>query len=59
MITSAFFTVARLRGGKAAAVLAVSDECLTGKIGFRDPRFRAAEERAIEMALCASGMLLT
>src|SRR5688572_14518699 len=50
MVTSTFLTVAQVRGKKAGAVLAVSDECLHGKFGFRDPAFFAAEQKTIEVA---------
>lgn len=50
MVTSTFLTIAQLRGKKAGAVLAVSDECLYGKFAFRDPLFFAAEQNTIEVA---------
>ena len=50
MVTSTFLTIAQLRGKKAGAVLAVSDECLHGKFGFRDPLFIDAEKKIIEVA---------
>jgi uridine phosphorylase len=50
MVTSSFLTIAQVRGKKAGAVLAVSDECLYGKFGFRDPVFFAAEQKTIEVA---------
>jgi uridine phosphorylase len=50
MVTSAFLTIAQVRGKKAGAVLAVSDECLYGKFGFRDPAFLEAEQKTIEVA---------
>lgn len=50
MVTSTFLTVAQVRGKKAGAVLAVSDECLHGKYGFRDPAFFEAEQKTIETA---------
>lgn len=50
MVTSTFLTIAQVRGKKAGAVLAVSDECLYGKFGFRDPRFFEAEKKTIEVA---------
>jgi uridine phosphorylase len=53
MVTSAFLTVAQVRGKKAGAVLAVSDECLHGKFGFREPRFFAAEKKTIDVARAA------
>ena len=53
MVTSAFFTIAQLRGKKAGAVLAVSDECVHGKFAFRDPLYFAAEQKTIEVARAA------
>lgn len=50
MVTSTFLTIGQLRQKKAGAVLAVSDECLCGKFGFRDPLFLAAEEKMVEVA---------
>lgn len=50
MVTSTFLTIAQLRQKKAGAILAVSDECLYGKFGFRDPLFLAAEETMVEVA---------
>ncbi|MCZ6625334.1 MAG: hypothetical protein O7B35_14080 [Deltaproteobacteria bacterium] len=53
MVTSAFLTIAQVRNKKAGAILAVSDECLKGKMGFRDPIFLQAEEKMVEVALRA------
>jgi purine-nucleoside phosphorylase len=53
MVTSTFLTVAQVRGTKAGAILAVSDECLYCKFGFRDPRFQEAEKKTIEVARAA------
>ena len=50
MVTSTFLTIAQVRGRNAGAVLAVSDECLHGRFGFRDPRFFEAEQKTIEVA---------
>ena len=50
MVTSTFLTIAQVRGKKAGAVLAVSDECLHGKFGFRDPQFVEAEKKSIDVA---------
>ena len=50
MVTSAFLTVAQLRQKKAGAILAVSDECLYGRYGFRDRAFLAAEEQVLKVA---------
>lgn len=57
MVTSTFLTIAQVRGKRAGAVLAVSDECLHGKFGFRDPAFLAAEQRTIEVARKALELL--
>jgi uridine phosphorylase len=57
MVTSAFLTVAQVRGKKAGAILAVSDECLTGKMGFHHPRFLGSEERMVEVAWKALQLL--
>lgn len=53
MVTATFLTVAQVKNARAGAILAVSDECLTGKLGFRDPSFLQAEERILEIALKA------
>jgi uridine phosphorylase len=53
MVTSAFLTIAQVRGKKAGAILAVSDECLHAKMGFRDPAFLKAEEKMVDVALKA------
>ena len=50
MVTSTFLTIAQVRGKKAGAILAVSDECLHGQFGFRDPQFFEAERKTIEVA---------
>jgi uridine phosphorylase len=50
MVTSTFLTVAQVRGKRAGAILAVSDECLYCKFGFRDSRFVEAEKKTIEVA---------
>ncbi|MGB7950081.1 MAG: hypothetical protein WCH75_20545 [Candidatus Binatia bacterium] len=50
MVTSTFLTITQLRNKRAGAILAVSDECLYGKFGFRDPLFLAAEEKMVDVA---------
>jgi uridine phosphorylase len=57
MVTSAFLTVAQVRNKRAGAILAVSDECYSGRMGFRHPRFRKSEERMVEVALKAVHIL--
>ena len=53
MVTAAFLTVTQVKGARAGAVLAVSDECVTGKLGFHGPSAHAAEQRAMDIALKA------
>lgn len=55
MVTSTFLTIAQVRQKKAGAILAVSDECLYGKFGFRDRLFLEAEEKLAEVARKALG----
>ena len=50
MVTSTFLTIAQLRNKRAGAILAVSDECLHGRFGFRDPLFLTAEDKMVEVA---------
>jgi uridine phosphorylase len=57
MVTSTFLTIAQVRQKKAGAILAVSDECLCGKFGFRDRLFSRAEEKMIEVARAALRLL--
>ena len=57
MVTSAFLTVAQVSMQRAWAILAVSDECLNGRMGFRHPRFLEAEEKMVEVALKATHLL--
>lgn len=57
MVTSTFLTIAQVRHKKAGAILAVSDECLKGKMGFRDPIFLEAEEKIVEVGLKAIHLL--
>ena len=57
MITSTFLTIAQVRHKKAGAILAVSDECLRGKMGFRDAVFLEAEEKMVEVAFKAIDFL--
>jgi uridine phosphorylase len=57
MVTSTFLTIAQVRQKRAGAILAVSDECLGGKFGFRDRLFVRAEEMMIEVARAALRLL--
>ncbi len=51
MVTAAFLTVAQSQGARAGAILAVSDECVSGKLGFQGPAFRQAEQRIMAIAV--------
>lgn len=51
MVTSAILTIAQLKGVRSAAILAVSDNLITGEIGFVSPKFYEAETKSIEIAL--------
>jgi uridine phosphorylase len=47
MISSSLLTVAQLKGVKAGGILAVSDNVITGELGFTSPDYFRAESRAI------------
>lgn len=57
MVTSTFLTITQVRHKKAGAILAVADECLNGRMGFRDPVFLEAEEKMVAVALKAIHLL--
>ncbi len=50
MVTSPFVTVANIYKKKVAAVLAVSDNLITGTLGFADYRFFEAEMKMADLA---------
>ena len=50
MVTSPFVTLANLYKKKSAAVLTVSDNLITGELGFADYRFFEAEMKMIDLA---------
>jgi len=50
MVTSPFVTIANIYKRKAAAVLAVSDNLITGTLGFADYRFFEAEMKMADLA---------
>lgn len=50
MVTSPFVTLANLYNKKAAAILAVSDNLITGQLGFNDYRYLEAEMKMTELA---------
>jgi len=51
MVSSAFLTVAHLRGKRAGAILVVTDNLSTGELGFMNPDYYVAEENMIKIAL--------
>lgn len=51
MVTSAFLAVAQSLEKKACAVLAVSDNLITGEMGFSDKRYHAVQETVAKAAL--------
>ena len=57
MVTSSLLTVSQLKGMKAGGVLAVSDNLITGELGFVSPRFFEAETTTIDVALEAVRIL--
>lgn len=50
MVTSPFVTIANLNNRKVGAILAVSDNLITGALGFSDYRFFEAEMKMTDLA---------
>lgn len=51
MVSSCLLTIAQLYNVKAASILAVSDNVITGEMGFMNPLYYMAETKLIEIAL--------
>ncbi len=51
MVTSTLLTIAQLKKVKAAVILAVSDNIVTGEMGFVNPMYYMAESAMIDIAL--------
>jgi uridine phosphorylase len=51
MVTSALLTICQLKNVKAAVILAVSDNIVTGEMGFVNPMYYMAESAMIEIVL--------
>ncbi|MFZ5801245.1 MAG: hypothetical protein ACOY3D_07745, partial [Candidatus Omnitrophota bacterium] len=51
MVSAAFLTICQLKKVRAAAVLSVSDNIITGELGFMNPLFYRAESAMIDLAL--------
>lgn len=57
MVCSALLTIAQLKKVKAAAILAVSDNLITGEMGFINPKYYMAENHIIQVSLDAIKLL--
>jgi len=57
MITSSLLTVAQVKGAKAGGVLAVSDNLITGELGFISPKYFEAETQCIDVTIEAIKIL--
>ena len=51
MVSSALLTIAQTYNVKAGSILAVSDNVITGEMGFMNPLYYMAETKLIEIAL--------
>ena len=51
MVSACILTVAQLYEVRAGAILAVSDNLITGEIGFIDPKYYETEAAMIDIAL--------
>jgi len=51
MVSSTLLTIAQLHKVKAGSILAVSDNVITGEMGFMNPLYYMAESKLIEIAL--------
>ncbi|MGE5197498.1 MAG: hypothetical protein ACM3IL_03220 [Deltaproteobacteria bacterium] len=51
MVSSSLLTIAQVYKVKAAAILSVSDNVITGEMGFMNPMYYMAETKLIEIAL--------
>jgi uridine phosphorylase len=51
MVSSSLLTISQVYKSKAASILAVSDNVITGEMGFMNPLYYMAESKLIEIAL--------
>ncbi|UCD15626.1 MAG: hypothetical protein JSV34_00820 [Candidatus Omnitrophota bacterium] len=49
MVTNPFFTIANIKGVEVAAVLSVSDNLITGQLGFSDIKFFDSQRKMIDV----------
>ncbi|PIQ89202.1 MAG: hypothetical protein COV72_04165 [Candidatus Omnitrophica bacterium CG11_big_fil_rev_8_21_14_0_20_42_13] len=59
MVSSSFLTIAQLNNCKAASIMAVSDNVITGEMGFTNINYYEAEQNIIKVALEAIKILET
>lgn len=59
MVTSALLTIAQLKGVKASSISAVSDNLITGELGFMNPDYYDAEAKVVKICLDAVKALAT
>jgi uridine phosphorylase len=57
MVSSSLLTIAQLNGVAAGSILTVSDNLMTGELGFMSPRYYETEEKMIDIALEAVAIL--
>lgn len=51
MVTSSLLTIAQLKGKKAGSVTAVSDNVITGEMGFINPKYYDAEANVVKVSI--------
>lgn len=57
MVSSSFLTIAQLNGCCASAILAVSDNVITGEMGFTNMNYYESEQKVIQVCLEAIKLL--
>lgn len=57
MVTSSLLTIAQLKGKKAGSIMAVSDNVVTGEMGFINPKYYDAEANIVKVSLEAIRIL--
>lgn len=57
MVSSALLTIAQVNGVKATSISAVSDNLITGELGFMNPFYYEAEAKVVSICLEAVKML--
>lgn len=51
MVSSSMLTIAQLKGVRAASIAAVSDNLITGQLGFINPDYYEAEAKVVQICL--------